>query len=92
MLFTQLQASFSSKEMFIKKEVRWTLYTGSLNISIRSLNSVFYPKMEVVTSSRGALSEQKALGMQLQGENTGNFAANGESGQSCLHTLCSGCV
>lgn len=49
MLFTQLQASFSSKEMFIKKEVRWTLYTGSLNISIRSLNSVFYPKMEVVT-------------------------------------------
>lgn len=48
--------------------------------------------MEAVTSSRGALSEQKALGMQLQGENTGNFAANGVSGQSCLHMLCSGCV
>lgn len=48
--------------------------------------------MEIITRSRGVLSQQKALGVQLQRENTGNFATDGESGQSCLHTLCSGCV
>lgn len=48
--------------------------------------------MEIVTSSRGVLSQQKALGVQFQRENAGNFAADGESGQSCLHALCSGCV